>query len=122
MPSEIELLLKEYDSLRTEVLDRVRTAFSHLAFFGAVVAFAFQTSEKSWLCPWLAFFLAVLGATILLYISYINWCWVERIATHLQILEKKINYLAGKPTLTWESKVEKMSRWALFPPRKYPPE
>lgn len=122
MPTESEVLLKEYDTLRTEVIERVKTAFSHLAFFGAVIAFAFQPSEKGSISPCIAFWLAVCGAIILLYISVINWIWVGRIATHLQILEKKINNATGKSTLTWEAMAKKMSRWVLLPPRKYPSE
>lgn len=120
MPSEIELLLKEYDSLRIEVIERVKTAFSHLAFFGAVIAFAFQTPDKISINQQTAFWLAVVGSALLLYISIINWCWVSRIASHLQLLECRINKLAGKKILTWEGTVEKISRWVLLPPKKYP--
>ena len=120
MMSDVEILMKEYDSLRSEVIERVKTAFSHLAFFGAIVAFAFQSPTGSSVNPKLLFWLAIFGALFVLYISVINWFWVGRIASHLQVLETKINHINGKPMLSWEGKVEKMSRWVLLPPRKYP--
>lgn len=120
MPTDTEILMKEYDSLRSEVIERVKTAFSHLAFFGAVVAFAFQSPSGSSVNPALLFWLALFGALFLLYISFINWCWVGRIASHLQVLETKINCISGKKLLSWEGKVEKMSRWVLLPPKEYP--
>src|SRR5437868_15253961 len=109
MPSEIEILLKEYDTLRTEVIERVKIAFSHLAFFGAVIAFAFQASEKAFISPVAVAGFAAAGAAILLYISIIIWCWVGRISSHLQGLDKKISDLTGKPILTWKSQVKNMS-------------
>ena len=120
MTSETDILLEEYKSLRTEVVDRVKTAFSHLAYFGAVIAFAFKVPEGNQISPIAVFWLAFAGAAILLYISVINWFWVGRIASHLQAIEKQLEALTGKKTLTWEQKSEKMSRWVLLPPRKYP--
>ena len=120
MDNECEILVKEYESLRTEVIERIKTAFAHLAYFGAVIAFGFKSPEGNGVSQetlqWLAFF----GATILLYISIINWFWVGRIADHLQVVENKINTICRKPILTWEQKVKKMSRWVLLPPRCYP--
>ena len=118
--TDIEILMKEYESLRGEVVERVKTAFSHLAYFGAVVAFAFQPSASASVSPKILFSLALFGAIFLLYISVINWYWVGRIASHLRSLEVKINTAHGRPVLSWEGKVEKMSRWVLLPPKKYP--
>ena len=120
MLTDTEILMIEYESLRSEVIERVKTAFSHLAFFGAVVAFAFQSSSGSSVSPALLFWLALFGALFLLYISFINWCWVSRIANHLQVLEARINCANGKKLLSWEGKVERMSRWVLLPPKEYP--
>jgi hypothetical protein len=118
--TDVEILMKEYDSLRSEVIERVKTAFSHLAYLGAVVAFAFQPVPNSAVSPKLLFSFALVGSAILLYISIINWYWVGRIANHLQLLEVKINKAHGKPVLSWEGKVKRMSRWVLLPPREYP--
>jgi hypothetical protein len=122
----IEILLKEYDSLRAEVLERIKIAFSHLGYFGAVVAFAFPATDK--LCEYeriLAQGLAVFGAFLLAYISVINWFWVSRLASHLKQLEEKINNESisqgGSALLTWEGIVRKISRWVLLPPKQYPP-
>ena len=120
MTSEADILLDEYKTLRAEVIERVKTAFSHLAYFGAVVAFAFKGTEGSLVSQSTVFWLAFSGAAILLYISVINWFWVGRIANHLQVIEGRLESLTGQKTLTWERKAEKMSRWVLLPPRKYP--
>ena len=120
MTSEADILLDEYKTLRAEVIERVKTAFSHLAYFGAVVAFAFKGTEGSLVSQSTVFWLAFSGAAILLYISVINWFWVGRIANHLQVIEGRLESLNGQKTLTWERKAEKMSRWVLLPPRKYP--
>lgn len=119
MTTEADTLLEEYKTLRAEVIERVKTAFSHLAYFGAVVAFAFKSPEGSLVSPTAVFWLAFSGAAILLYISVINWFWVGRIASHLQVIEEKLEALTGKKTLTWERKAETLSRWVLLPPRKY---
>lgn len=120
MASDLDILLKEYDSLRAEVVERVRTAFSHLAFFGAVAAFAFQLPASSPLNQNLVLGLSAFGTLFLLYISVINWIWVNRIASHLRHLESKINSISKKKLLTWESKSYAISRWVLLPPKPYP--
>jgi hypothetical protein len=120
MASDTDILLKEYETLRAEVIERLKTAFSHLGYFGAVAVFAFPASDKV-SEPWrtVAFILAMLGAVLLLYISVINWLWVGRIATHLRELEEDINHAAGKSLLSWEHTVKEISRWVLLPPRQY---
>lgn len=120
MITDLEVLLKEYETLRAEVIERIRTAFSHLAFFGALAAFAFQLPEKAGIDSRLTIGLALFGTLFLLYISVINWVWVGRIASHLQYLESRINAAAGKRLLTWEGKSEAISRWVLLPPEPYP--
>jgi hypothetical protein len=120
--SPVEIMIKEYESLRTEVLDRIKIAFSHLGYFGAVVAFAFPASEDlSGDERLIARVLAGAGATILVYISIINWFWVSRLADHLRFLEKEINSHAKANTslLSWEGVVKMITRWVLLPPKKY---
>lgn len=112
-----EVLLKEYESLRSEVIERIKTAFAHLGYFGAVIAFAFPASDKLQANPNVALWLAIFGSAILAYISIINWLWVDRIADHLRLLEKQILGDNHKPLLTWEGKVALLSRWVLLPPR-----
>jgi len=121
MANELDILLMEYNSLRAEVIERVKTAFSHLAFFGAVVAFAFQLPDNQLVDHCIIIGLSVFGAVLLLYIAIINWTWVSRISSHLQHLERRINASAGKPLLTWEGTSATISRWVLLPPKPYPP-
>jgi hypothetical protein len=120
--SPVEIMIKEYESLRTEVLDRIKIAFSHMGYFGAVVAFAFPASEHLSVDERLiAQILAGAGAAILIYISIINWFLVGRLADHLCLLEKEINSHAKANTslLSWEGVVKTITRWVLLPPKKY---
>jgi hypothetical protein len=41
---KIEILLKEYDSLRTEVLERIKIAFSHLEYLMDLLGFQNENS------------------------------------------------------------------------------
>lgn len=115
---KINILLKEYDTLRSEVLERIKIAFSHLAYFGAVVAFALPASKD--IPCWqrlVAIALAAIGGVILLYTSFLNWSWVGKLAQHLQGLEVKINELADAgELLTWERHAEEKSRGPHRPP------
>lgn len=118
----IEIFVKEYELLKSEVLERIKIAFSHLGYFGAVVAFAFPAADKIVTGQQkFAIYLAAAGALILLYISIINWCWVGRLAKHLQWLEDEVNSRsAGKEKiLLWEKIANEISRWVLLPPRPY---
>lgn len=117
--SPVEIMIKEYESLRKEVVDRITIAFSHLGYFGAVVAFAFPASKNVSGDEGFAQVLAVAGAVILLYISILNWIWVSRLADHLRVLEKEINRHAGTSLLSWEGVVKTITRWVLLPPKKH---
>ncbi len=119
MATQNEILIKEYESLRTEVVDRVGVAFTQLGYFGTVVAFAFPATKSTGFDPW-AIGLAVLGMVLLLLVSITNWVWVSRIADHLRVLEGKITDDGGELPLKWERIAKKISLWVLIPPKKYP--
>jgi hypothetical protein len=119
MATETDILLKEYETLRSEVIERLKTAFAHFGYFGAVVALAFPASEKVATSSHTPAILAGIGAAILVYISIINWLWVSRLASHLRKLEGDINQAIGKPVLSWEGKAQLISRWVLLPPKPY---
>ena len=42
----IDILFKEYDSLRAEVIDRMKLTFSHLGYLGAIAVFAIPVSKS----------------------------------------------------------------------------
>lgn len=121
--TNVEILLKEYDSLRTEVLERIKIAFSHMGYAGAIVAFAYPIADKTKdVC--LVIGLAIVGFLSLAYFAALNWIWVGRIATHLRSLEERINRELvtekDEPLLAWEKIVSKISCFPLCPPKKYP--
>ena len=106
---KINILLKEYDALRTEILTRTNNAYTLLTaaatlVVGAVAWFVTTEAGRSkflWLIAILAFLAAVF--------SYLFWVIVlsiERCAYRLVEIEARVNQLAGEtrdPLLQWET-------------------
>ena len=42
----LEVMLKEHASLRDEIKERLKTAFTHFAYAGAIAAFALPAADK----------------------------------------------------------------------------
>lgn len=114
-----ELLLREYDSLRQEILQRLSTAYSHLGYFGTLVAIAAGVGNaKDW--NWFTGFMGLLGLSILLWIFWNNWNWLRRCAEQVREIEGRVNELnESAKLLTWESKVSLMTRGVFLPPRAF---
>ncbi len=94
----VQILFKEYDTLRTEVIARQSANYQLVIFGGAVFAwFATHASGKRF---WISL-------AALLVIS----CWlvfravqdINFIAKRIQELEQEINQLAGANLLRWET-------------------
>lgn len=110
---KIEILLKEYETLRAEILDRMKISFSHLGYVGALAAFGapfaknFQREQL---------LIGLLGFTILCWISAINWMWLRNCSDQLRKIEEHINQYSGDKLLTWEGRVERLTKGVLrFP-------
>lgn len=114
-----ELLLREYDSLRQEILQRLGTAYSHLGYFGTLVAIAAGVGkDANWNC--FTGLVGLLGLSILLWIFWNNWNWLRRCAEQVREIEGRVNGLNGSTNLlTWESKVLLMTRGVFIPPRGF---
>lgn len=125
--SKIEVLLKEYETLRGEILSRIRSRFAVIGYLGAVVAFVlFQTKGVSWPDPvWpLSLFgasgaavwptvILVAAVAILLAIWWQFGSLINKCALRVAQIEQKINSLAGEELLLWESQDERrpLFRW-----------
>jgi hypothetical protein len=100
----IDILLKEYDTLRTEILQAIKMRFSFIGFFGVVSAYFIFNAEPF---PYYKYLLLISGFLFLLAL----WMSFGRIITgcskRIAEIEKMINNMAGKELLVWETKNQK---------------
>ena len=114
---QIEILLREYDTLRAEIIART-TAGSQLVAVAAILFTALLTvmatrsapsgtSERSWLSSHAggAFWscLSVLVAFVCVF-TWLAHREINIIAERLQRIEQQVNGLAGTDLLEWETK------------------
>ena len=96
---KIQILLKEYDSLRVEILQRISHRFVFLSLFGAVGAYAFFGAKNLGVYQTAVLMLSALA------LFAIWWQLGNLIAgcsKRIAEIEKAINSVAGEPLLTWE--------------------
>jgi hypothetical protein len=117
IPVTVTILLKEYDSLRSEISERMKTSFSHLGYIGAIVIFGFPFTKGITCYHMIA---AIFGLAVLLWITVVNWFWLRRCAEQIREIEQRIDEeLSTQGLLTWERKANKMSTWVLNLPRSF---
>lgn len=116
---KIDLLLKEYDSLRSEILTRCNSRFAILGLIGGTLAYAGSQTKVPWYLQWTPEYGQILFAVSLLIVAFlliaVVW-WrlgqlINRCSMRIAEIEKKINQLAGQELLCWESRV---ARQGLF--------
>jgi hypothetical protein len=99
---KIDILFKEYDTLRAEILNRTNNLFTLMAIGGGVLTLllSFKNELRLWL-PLLLFFGLIFG-----FIAWINDRNIRRIARRLMQIENQVNHLAGgdEPLLEWETR------------------
>ena len=119
----IDILMREYETLRTEILHRIRNRFAIVGYVGVVMMFIFTKSKE---IPWPDLFgplykyndskdliwpLAVLACTSLFLLFY----WLQegrlmlRCSSRITEIEKTANELSGRELLVWETRVQ--SSW-----------
>lgn len=97
----IQVLQKEYDTLRAEIVSRTASGYPIKAVFQALFVFALtrvfsedQRVSGLWMAlAIVAFYMRMEG------VSYLE---IDRAAAQLRHLEGRINRLAGRKLLTWE--------------------
>ena len=103
----IEVLLREYDTLRTEILARVRTRFELLGFL-AIIATIVGSQDSA-----TSFRLGVAGSAIV--IALTAWGWfasgIKRCATRILAIEAKVNDFMGEELLAWERSQPRRAWW-----------
>lgn len=97
---KIEILLKEYDTLRTELNERFRQRFQFITIFGSIGAFALFTKEN--LTHYHFVFLAFIPVVLC-----IVWFWIGSLiveeSRRIAQIEAEINSLAKTELLCWET-------------------
>jgi hypothetical protein len=97
---KIDILLKEYDTLRAEILQRLSNRFAFLGLFGAVGAYGFFVSGNISISQKIVLFLTAL---FLLSVWMQLGIVVARCAKRVAEIEGYVNQIAGEKLLKWES-------------------
>lgn len=95
----IQILFKEYDTLRAEILQRIGHRFAFLGLFGAVGGYAFFSFKR--LALYQIVTLAVC-ATILFLVACQLGNLIARCSKRVGEIEQSINSYAGEKLLKWE--------------------
>lgn len=95
----IPILLKEYDTLRAEILQRIGHRFAFLGLFGAVGTYAFFSAKK--LASHQIVTLTVC-AIFLFCVWYQLGNLIARCSKRIGEIEQTINSYTGKELLKWE--------------------
>ena len=97
---KIEILLKEYDTLRTEMNERFRQRFQFVTIFGAVGAFALFTKQD-----FIGYQKVCLALTPIVLCTV--WFWIGHLiakaSRRIAQIETEINSLAKTKLLCWET-------------------
>ena len=97
---KIQILLKEYETLRTEMIQRFNHRFQFLTIIGAVGAFIFFKADK-------ISYLGVLAVAIAFISVLLVWVWIgnviARCSKRVSEIEKQVNSLAEEELLRWET-------------------
>jgi len=108
---KIEILLKEYESLRSHILQRLQNRFQFLALSSVIATFAFINMKEPTI---LHICTLIAGGLFLLALWYWLGRIVVRISLHVSEIERRINELAGEELLTWETNRAQNSILHLF--------
>lgn len=119
---KVQILLHEYDTLRTEVIHRINNVYQLLAFvvaligvLGALVSNLYMGASSS----------AKVGPRGLIFIAFVSLpvIWLcanlisqdlNRIASRLRELENEINERAGEQLLKWETCQSQWQRYSTY--------
>ena len=102
---KINILLKEYDTLRAEMLQRINARFAIVGLLGALLVLLI--SKWGWQpAGWpldVRWLVGVLGASILAGIFWRFGTLIRKLAAQVSQVEQRVNKLAQEDLLTWET-------------------
>lgn len=103
----VDVLLREYDTLRTEILARVRTRFELLGFLAVITTIVASQEVSGSTRAWLALSAGAVTLTV--------WGWfasgIKRCATRILRIEERVNAIMGEVLLAWETSQPRGSWW-----------
>lgn len=115
----LDVMLKEHALLRDEINERLKTAFSHVAYAGAIAAFAIPAADKvpSWIPKWIPLVTAAAGLAALCWVAALNMRWVQHAGAYIRQLEYRIAEHFGEAVIGWEHYAEsaRARMWVLIP-------
>jgi len=98
---KIDILIKEYEILRTELLQRINQRFVCIGLTGAVVAYGFFKVERYNIA-------GVLILIIAFFILGVIWFHfgrrIHQLSLRIAEIEQRINCLVGDELLVWETR------------------
>jgi len=98
---KIDILVKEYEILRTEMLQRINQRFTCIGLTGAVVAYGFFRLERYTITSVLILIVAI---------SILGAIWfhfgrrIHQLSLRITEIEQRINCLVGDELLVWETR------------------
>ncbi len=105
--TKVDVLLREYDTLRQEIVSRTNNRFAMAGLLVAVAAFVISQPElvasERWGIAIVAFFVSIGGWWT---IGFLIRCCAAR----LMEIEQRVNALVGDELLVWETRNAK--RWS----------
>jgi len=97
----IDILMKEYETLRTEILQRINQRFTWIGLIGAVAAYTFFKVEVCTIS-------SVLILTVAIFILGAIWFYpgllIHQCSSRISEIENQINSLIGDQLLVWETR------------------
>jgi hypothetical protein len=100
--SKIDILLKEYEALRGEILNRINNRWAITGYVIAAVALMASLSELPGVQV-LTIASGSVGALVVLWWG--SWCLTRRFGLRIAEIEHQINHLAGEVLLVWETRL-----------------
>ena len=98
---DVNVLLREYDTLRAEILARVKSRFDMLIFTAPAATFIASQGQlsRNW-----RFAVVVGAAAFLLSLWFYFGSAINQCSVRIAEVEGMINELVGSPLLQWESR------------------
>jgi hypothetical protein len=116
----LEVLLNQYALIKDEVKERLKIAFSHIAYAGGIAVFGANAADKLKYSAYEYVFMPIMliGFFALCWTAALNMRWIQHCGIHLRDIEDRINLHFGDiKILWWEEYSDSIaaSRWFFIP-------
>ncbi len=98
---KIDILVKKYEILRTELLQRINRRFTCIGLTGAVVVYGFFKVEKYTI---VSILILIIAFSILGVIWFHFGRRIHQFSLRIAEIEQRINCLVGDELLVWETR------------------